>query len=165
MALATVTDRAAAGVRRGFVAIALGAMMAALAAGTVSAADEDVAITGFSYAPREVTVSVGDTVTWTNSDAQAHTASSDSGAFETNAIGNGASASVTFSTAGTFPYHCEFHPDMTGSVTVTGGLPPTDAATPVADPGAGSLEPLGAVALTVVFVGALMLGARRFRSA
>lgn len=40
----------------------------------------------------------------------------DSGTF-----GPGASYSHVFGTAGVFPYHCELHPTMTGSVTVAAG--------------------------------------------
>ena len=49
-----------------------------IGAGTALAADRSVAISGFTFSPRTVTVNVGDTVTWTNSDAQAHTATSGS---------------------------------------------------------------------------------------
>jgi Copper binding proteins, plastocyanin/azurin family len=107
------------------------------------AANTAVDIAGFAFAPQSVTVRVGDTVTWSNSDARSHTATADDGSFDTRTIANGASRSVTFSTAGTFGYHCKIHPTMTATVVVKAAvLPATDAAidasTP-ADPPAWSL--------------------------
>ena len=56
-------------------------------------------------------------MTWTNTDDQAHTATS-SGNFDTGSIAAGAAASVTFDEPGTFTYICSFHPFMTATVTV-----------------------------------------------
>jgi plastocyanin len=116
-------------------ALAGGAVLAALAGGTALAADQAVAISGFSYSPASVTVNVGDTVTWTNSDAQAHTATANDGSWDTGNIGgSGGTDAVTFATAGTFPYHCDIHPQMTGTVTV-------EAAAATSAPGAGATTP------------------------
>ena len=102
----------------------------------VLGADEGVTIAGFAFSPATVTVSVGDTVTWTNNDGVAHTATANGGSFDTGNIGGGSSDSVTFDTAGTFAYHCKIHAAMTGKVVVqaaSGGggtptTPPTDTA-------------------------------------
>jgi plastocyanin len=101
-----------------------------------AAADQAVSMSGLAFHPATVTVNVGDTVTWTNNDGVAHTATADGGSFDTGTIGNGSSASVTFNTAGTFAYHCSVHPTMQGSVVVEtasaggggggGGVPGTD---------------------------------------
>jgi plastocyanin len=103
------------------------ALVIGVGAGTVQAADRDVAISGFSFSPRTVAVNVGDSVTWTNSDAQTHTATSGS-AWDTGDIGNGGSASITMDRAGTYDYICAIHPTMTGTVVVRGssGAPRTD---------------------------------------
>jgi len=138
---------------------------ALVGAGTALAADQAVAISGFSFAPGSVTVNVGDTVTWTNSDAQAHTATADDASWDTGTIsGSGGTGAVTFSTAGSFPYHCAIHPTMTGTVTVqaaaataapTAGAttPPTDTAR-IADsderPAGGQLAAVLAVAVAWV---------------
>jgi plastocyanin len=150
-------------------ALAAAGLLAALAAVPASAADEDVAISGFSYSPGTVTITVGDSVTWTNSDAQAHTASADDGSFDTSSIGNGDSATIEFSTAGSYPYHCEFHPDMAGTVVVesaSGEPPATDTAAPLRNsdraPAPGGMAP---IALGLVFGLAIVLGLRRFRGA
>jgi len=79
---------------------------------------EDVMISGYAYRPATVRVKVGGTVTWTNQDQVAHTATADGGSFDTKLISQGKSASVTFDKAGTYPYHCTPHPNMKGTVIV-----------------------------------------------
>ena len=71
-----------------------------------------------AFNPNPIMVSVGATVTWTNSDTIAHTATSNTGAFDSGLIGAGGQFSFTFQSAGTFPYHCTIHPGMMGSVVV-----------------------------------------------
>ena len=126
-----------AGVAIGLLAVAM------LGGGVALAADHAVAISGFSFSPGSTTVTVGDTITWTNSDAQAHTATADDGSFDTGTIANNAPATVTFSTAGTFAYHCKIHAQMTGTITVeaaAGGsgsgatTPPSDTDPAIAAP-------------------------------
>jgi plastocyanin len=150
--------------------------LAAVTGGAALAADHAVAISGFAYSPSSITVTVGDTVTWTNSDAQAHTATADGGGFDTGALGNGQSGTVTFSTAGSFAYHCSIHPDMTGTVTVqaaaSGGggnagtttQPPTDTAPVEAD---GAASPAAAIALVLAGAGVagFVVARRRFARA
>src|SRR5690349_14125559 len=65
-----------------------------------------------AYSPNPITVAVGTSVTWTNNDAIAHTVTSDSRTFDSGVVGPGASFSMMFQTAGTFPYHCSIHPGM-----------------------------------------------------
>jgi plastocyanin len=140
-----------------------GVVVAALVGGTALAADQAVTIAGLAFSPASVTVSAGDTVTWTNNDQQTHTATADDASWNSgNIAGGGGTKSVTFTTAGTFPYHCAIHPAMTGSVTVTAAAPapsagattpPTDTA-PISetggDSGDGSLVGLLSVAVAGV---------------
>ena len=138
-------------------------------AGAALAADHAVAISGFSFSPASVTVTVGDTVTWTNSDAQAHTATANDSSWDTGTIANGASGTITFSTAGTFAYHCSIHSAMTGTVTVqaaTGGgatTPPTDTAAPGAtDTGSARATLLGVVLVAAAWSIGIVVARRRF---
>src|SRR5258708_26175268 len=62
-----------------------------------------------AYAPNPATVSVGTTVTWTNTDAITHTLTSDTGAFHSGTLAPGATFSFTFQARGNFPYHCTPH--------------------------------------------------------
>ena len=73
-----------------------------------------------SYSPDPLTVKVGQAVSWHNGDSLAHTATADGGAFNTGNIDPAAtSMPITMSTAGTFPYHCQFHGfTMTGTLIV-----------------------------------------------
>ncbi len=73
-----------------------------------------------NFSPATLTVKIGTTVTWKNNDNVAHTATSDNGTtFNTGDIAAGASKTYTTNLAGTFPYHCTYHPGMTGSLVVT----------------------------------------------
>lgn len=100
--------------RFGAVTAAAGAWLAL--AGVAGAADEGVGMVGFTFSPAEVVIDVGDTVTWSNADRVAHTATGTGWA--TGTVAGGASAEVTFDAAGSYPYVCQFHPSMAGTVVV-----------------------------------------------
>ena len=93
----------------------------AMSATPVRAADQAVAIEDFLFSPQDLTIEVGDTVTWTNLDGFSHTATSTSGpaSFDSGNLATGDTFSFTFDTAGTYEYFCEPHPNMIGSITVT----------------------------------------------
>jgi plastocyanin len=82
-------------------------------AGGVSAGIEN-----FAFAPAEVTASVGETITWTNADSADHTVTLDDGACDTGNIAQNASAGLVFDAAGSYPFHCKIHPNMTGTITI-----------------------------------------------
>ena len=73
------------------------------------------------FVPMEATAKVGDTVTWTNSDAIAHTVTKDAGPgpdFDSGTIAAGKSYRATFDEPGTIEYLCTIHADQTGTLTV-----------------------------------------------
>jgi plastocyanin len=122
--------------RRGVLALLLAALIL-FVLGSIEmarAATHAVSIADFAFAPATLTITAGDTVTWTNEDAAVHTATSTSGAFDTGNLGQGQFASVTFTTPGTYPYLCTPHPDMTGQVIVLAA-----AATPTPIPAGGPI--------------------------
>lgn len=82
------------------------------------AGDPGVTIADFQFSPGTTTISVGDTITWTNSGPSAHTATARDGSFDSGTLQKGASASHTFTQAGTFAYFCKIHPFMHGTVVV-----------------------------------------------
>ncbi len=141
----------------------IGGLLAILGSGLAAvalAADQSVAIAGFAFSPGTVSVAVGDTVTWTNTDDVGHTATADDGSFSTGTIADGTSKSATFATAGTFAYQCTIHPQMTGTVVVAAGgstPPPTDTLAP-----AQPTDDRGWALLVLAAVGGLALGHRRF---
>jgi plastocyanin len=71
-----------------------------------------------AYAPDDLNVAVGATVTWTNTDSTSHTSTSDVTGFDSGIVAPGGQFSFAFQTAGTFPYHCAIHPGMVGTVVV-----------------------------------------------
>jgi plastocyanin len=80
--------------------------------GTIDTAD-------YSFTPVRTSVPVGTTLTWNNSGAVIHTATSTTGGWDTGDIPSGASASITFEAAGSFNYNCSPHPWMLGQVVIT----------------------------------------------
>lgn len=88
------------------------------AAPSSGAATVQVNMQGMAFDPQTVTIKVGDTVTWTNKDDVSHNATAVDKSWKTETFGKDGTGSVTFTTAGTFPYICTVHPNMTGTVIV-----------------------------------------------
>ena len=78
-----------------------------------------VTIHNFAFGPQVVTVKAGTAVHWANGDSEAHTVTSDTGAFGSPVLQPGAGYSFTFTKPGTYSYHCTIHPFMTGKVVVS----------------------------------------------
>jgi plastocyanin len=78
-----------------------------------------VTILDFAFDPAEIEVATGTTVTWVNEDAAPHTATADDGRFDTGRLEEGGEVSISFEQPGRFAYHCDFHPEMVGGITVT----------------------------------------------
>jgi plastocyanin len=77
-----------------------------------------VKIDNFVFGPQTMTVPVGTTVTWTNSDDIPHTAVSTDGVFKSKVMDTDETFSYTFTQAGTYSYYCTIHPKMTGQIVV-----------------------------------------------
>ena len=75
-----------------------------------------VLIENFNFNPAEVTIPAGTTVVWTNQDTVDHSIIGDG--FSSQAFGRGQSFESTFSTPGTYSYHCGIHPNMQGTIIV-----------------------------------------------
>jgi len=78
----------------------------------------EVKIDHFRFGLRELTVSVGTTVTWTNRDDIPHTVVSMDKVFKSKVLGTNERSSFKFDKAGTYPYFCSIHPKMIGKVIV-----------------------------------------------
>ena len=86
---------------------------------TCPAGSTEVSIGDNFFNPATVNVPVGTTVCWRNMGQLAHTATSDTGVFNSPTLNPGDVYSFTFNSGGTYPYHCNFHlPTMTGTVIV-----------------------------------------------
>ncbi len=163
-------------VRLSRVGLVLGALIAGLTFGsplvaTAATQAQIVNCAGASgcFSPLSITIPAGTTVTWTNNSSLPHTATSDSGAWTAGTvaspINSGSAASTTFSTAGTFTYHCAIHPSMahgTVVVTLVAATPtPTPSATapPVRHLASGGGGPATSLpSALALLAGALLLG-------
>lgn len=77
-----------------------------------------IEIQKFAFAPQEITVAPGTTITWTNRDETPHTISADDHRFVSKAMDTGDRFEYTFTSEGDFKYFCTLHPFMTGIVHV-----------------------------------------------
>ena len=87
------------------------------------AADDDlstenaISIANMAFSPSTLTISIGETVTWTLTNGT-HTVVSDDGAWSSGSLSTGGTFTHQFDTAGEFGYKCGIHSSMTGSITV-----------------------------------------------
>ena len=77
----------------------------------------------FAFSPATLTIKAGTTVTWKNTTAVSHTVTSDDGKSFDSGMANPIAAqsgtfSFTFTTPGTFAYHCSIHPFMKATIIV-----------------------------------------------
>ncbi|HLL27504.1 MAG TPA: cupredoxin family copper-binding protein [Xanthobacteraceae bacterium] len=102
--------------RRAFLALAFAAAFAANPAQAEGAAK--VTIDNFTFAPAELTVAVGTTVTWENHDDIPHSVVEKNKLFRSRALDTNDAFSFTFTSAGTYDYFCGLHPHMVGKIIV-----------------------------------------------
>ncbi len=81
-------------------------------------APNNIAIVGFAFSPKTLTVKVGTKIIWTNDDPSIHTVTADSGAFGSGSLPPGGTFSFTFTKAGTYSYHCKIHASMKATIIV-----------------------------------------------
>jgi plastocyanin len=95
------------------------AVCAQIAHATSSAKEgAKVSIANFAFAPAEITIAPGESVTWTNDDGAPHGLEFNDGAPGTDLLLPKASFSRSFDRPGTYDYNCSVHPYMTGRVVV-----------------------------------------------
>ena len=101
-------------------ALAAAVLAAAFAfpAASAQAADTQVKIDNFTFAPQRITVKAGTTVTWINDDDIPHTVASSSKLFKSKTLDTEDKFSFTFTTPGSYEYFCSLHPHMTGAIVV-----------------------------------------------
>ena len=91
---------------------------ATFTASPARAADTEVTIDNFTFAPDRITVKAGTTVTWINRDDIPHTVASATRLFKSKALDTDDKFSFTFTTPGTYEYFCSLHPHMKATIVV-----------------------------------------------
>ena len=141
----------------------------ALFAAPVLAANGAVGIVGKAFEPATITISKGDTITWTvnQSIGEPHSVTSgtpqDSGkAFDSgiNLKDKGQSFQFTFSAAGEFSYYCVVHPtEMTGKVVVLaeGASPPPSVEPPPSEEHTGVPAERRLLAGTILVIALILM--------
>jgi plastocyanin len=79
-----------------------------------------ISMPGKLYAPSDLSVLVGTTVTWRNEDTGNHTVTADNGAFDSGYIGPGGTFARLFDKQGVYKFHCTIHRFMKGVLRVYG---------------------------------------------
>ena len=84
-----------------------------------------VAMVNYGFYPASLTVPIGTTVTWVNMDFVQHTVTAGTeqaptNLFDSHELNHMQSFSYTFSTPGTYTFYCDVHPNMIGTIVVTG---------------------------------------------
>ena len=150
-------------------ALAGAALLALALLAGANAATVPVTVSNLAFSPATVNAAVGDTVTWTNQDAVQHTVSANNNTtFNGNLAGAGSTFSFTFTAAGTYAYHCNVHPEMTGSVVVAAapgtGASPAAGGSPTATvqapaTGSGPSDGTSDYSLPLILAGVSLLAA------
>lgn len=77
-----------------------------------------VNIKDLAFSPATLRIKVGQTVVWVNGDPLAHTVTADDKSWGSGFLNQAGRYSRRFTAAGSFPYHCEPHPQMKATVIV-----------------------------------------------
>jgi plastocyanin/predicted lipoprotein with Yx(FWY)xxD motif len=93
-------------------------------------------IVDFEFRPPSLNVGVGDTVVWTNTGRAQHTSTSDTGAWDSGRLNPNQTFSHTFTSPGSYNYHCVIHPNMRAVIVVgpASGPPPAPGGFPPGGP-------------------------------
>ncbi len=117
---------------RGAATIGIAIILAACSGGTAStsgpgggpcsdstaATTANATVEGNTWGP--VSAKVNDVITWANADGVPHRVALDDGSCGMSGnIPAGGTASLVFTAAGTYPFHCGVHSSMKGSITIT----------------------------------------------
>ena len=88
-------------------------------AAVTTSAKNEISIKGNAFSPDNLSIKVGDTVTWINNDSYAHTVKASKSEFDSGNMASGGKFSFTFDKEGTIDYICGIHTFMKGTITVT----------------------------------------------
>ncbi len=74
----------------------------------------------YFFKPDTLTITAGTTVVWVDNSDAPHTVTSDTNTFDTTSnVTEGKTFGLVFNVPGTYHYHCNIHPNMKATITVT----------------------------------------------
>lgn len=85
---------------------------------SVGGKTERASIRDYAFAPGNLQIPVGATVTWTNYDDVPHTATAKDGNWDTGILNKGDTKTLSFDKAGDYTYYCTVHPSMVARLQV-----------------------------------------------
>jgi plastocyanin len=96
------------------------------------AATHSITMAHYAFAPAQLTVRVGDSITWTNTDTAPHDVTTTSApvTIHSSTVATGKTWTYMFMVPGTYQYICSIHPDMHATVTVIAAPATQSAAAP-----------------------------------
>lgn len=108
-----------------------------------AAVSHSVQIAGFAFAPQAITVTAGDSITWTNQDEAPHTVTTSSGpqTISSPSLSKGQSFTFRFTVPGMYSYYCAVHPDMRAQVVVNPAPAVPSTSSPAAKPSSAATHP------------------------
>jgi plastocyanin len=123
--------------------VALAVTAAPAGGGVLASSNASVEVRDNAFVPSTVTINVGETVTWTTTGSNPHNVHFQDGYAGAPDLATGWTRTRGFDTPGSFPYRCDLHSNMTGTVTVNPapGAPPPGGTPP--PPGGGDYPPPG----------------------
>jgi plastocyanin len=149
-------------------ALACGALTLLLPATSALGADAAVTVADKAFTPPAVTITAGESVTWSWSESGHNVRVTDGPAtFDSGFKNAGGTYVRAFPAAGTYRYLCDAHPDMRGTVTVGGAGAGAGAGAPApaaAAPSAGATPGPAPRALRLSAVSVSRLGVVRLRA-
>lgn len=118
---------------------------------TVSIPSGSTGLGTAAYGTNPLVIPQGTTVTWINNDSVPHTATSDTGIWDSGTLQTGGSFSFTFNDSGTFPYFCSIHgqASMSGTIEVTSSTQPGASPSPGMSPSPGATPSVGITPIAV----------------
>jgi len=96
----------------------MAATLLAAGADVRALAPTSVEIQDSKYLPSTLTIPAGTTVKWTNKDEETHTVTSNTPGFGSAGLELGDEYTHTFTTPGVYPYGCDLHSFMQGTIVV-----------------------------------------------
>ena len=86
--------------------------------GSAATAPNTIVMKNFMFAPTDLTIKAGTTVTWKNLDGEPHTVVNDAGLFRSAALDQNDTFQFKFDKPGVYKIFCGIHPNMRATITV-----------------------------------------------